>query len=194
MADRYTPEQVVSLLNNYLGTMADIITAYQGTIDEFIGDAILALFGAPVSRPDDAERAAACAVAMQKAMEAVNAHNRARRAARGADGHRGQHRRGGGREHRVPDPRQVRRGGHPRESRRPHRGLHRGRADPRLGVHAHQGGRDARGRRAGELRGQGLQGPGGGVRPAGRGRPPPALPARSRRARSSRCPAPSPSP
>jgi len=76
MADRCTPEQVVSLLNNYLGTMADIITAYQGTIDEFIGDAILALFGAPVTRPDDAERAAACAVAMQKAMEAVNAYNR----------------------------------------------------------------------------------------------------------------------
>ena len=76
MADRYTPEQVVRLLNNYLGTMADIITAHQGTIDEFIGDAILALFGAPVARPDDAERAAACAVAMQLAMEDVNAFNR----------------------------------------------------------------------------------------------------------------------
>ena len=76
MADRFTPEQVVRLLNNYLGTMADIITAHQGTIDEFIGDAILALFGAPVTRPDDAERAAACAVAMQLAMEDVNAFNR----------------------------------------------------------------------------------------------------------------------
>jgi adenylate cyclase len=76
MADRFTPEQVVRLLNNYLGTMADIITAHQGTIDEFIGDAILALFGAPVARPDDAERAAACAVAMQIAMEDVNAFNR----------------------------------------------------------------------------------------------------------------------
>jgi class 3 adenylate cyclase/CheY-like chemotaxis protein len=75
MADRFTPEQVVRLLNNYLGTMADIITAYQGTIDEFIGDAILALFGAPVARPDDAERAAACAVAMQLAMRDVNAFN-----------------------------------------------------------------------------------------------------------------------
>jgi class 3 adenylate cyclase len=76
MADRFTPEQVVRLLNNYLGTMADIITAHQGTIDEFIGDAILALFGAPVARPDDAERAAACAVAMQLAMADVNAFNR----------------------------------------------------------------------------------------------------------------------
>jgi adenylate cyclase len=76
MADRFTPEQVVGLLNNYLGTMADIITKYQGTIDEFIGDAILALFGAPVARPDDAERAAACAVAMQLAMRDVNEWNR----------------------------------------------------------------------------------------------------------------------
>src|SRR5688572_6497455 len=76
MADRYTPEQVVGMLNNYLGTMAEIITRYQGTIDEFIGDAILALFGAPVAREDDAERAAACAVAMQLAMAEVNAWNR----------------------------------------------------------------------------------------------------------------------
>ncbi|HET7746611.1 MAG TPA: adenylate/guanylate cyclase domain-containing protein [Vicinamibacteria bacterium] len=75
-ADRFTPEQVVRMLNNYLGTMADIITAYQGTIDEFIGDAILALFGAPETRGDDAERAAACAMAMQRAMEEVNTFNR----------------------------------------------------------------------------------------------------------------------
>ncbi len=76
MADRFSPEQVVGMLNNYLGTMADIIVSYQGTIDEFIGDAILAIFGAPNSREDDAERACACAVAMQLAMEGVNAHNR----------------------------------------------------------------------------------------------------------------------
>ena len=76
LADRYTPEQVVRVLNNYLGTMADLIVAHQGTIDEFIGDAILAIFGAPVARPDDAERAAACAVAMQLAMREVNAFNR----------------------------------------------------------------------------------------------------------------------
>ncbi|HEU5323485.1 MAG TPA: adenylate/guanylate cyclase domain-containing protein, partial [Methylomirabilota bacterium] len=47
-----------------------------GTIDEFIGDAIMALFGAPVSREDDAERAVACAVAMQLAMAQVNEQNR----------------------------------------------------------------------------------------------------------------------
>lgn len=75
-ADRLEPEQVVRLLNNYLGAMAEVITRFQGTIDEFIGDGILALFGAPLDREDDAERAAACAVAMQLAMVEVNDTNR----------------------------------------------------------------------------------------------------------------------
>jgi adenylate cyclase len=47
-----------------------------GTIDEFIGDAIFVLFGAPTWREDDAQRAVACAVAMQLAMEDVNEQNR----------------------------------------------------------------------------------------------------------------------
>jgi class 3 adenylate cyclase/CheY-like chemotaxis protein len=76
MAERLPPEQVVSTLNNYLGAMTDIITAHQGTIDEFIGDAILALFGAPIAREDDARRAAACALEMQLAMASVNERNR----------------------------------------------------------------------------------------------------------------------
>jgi adenylate cyclase len=76
MAERLPPEQVVSTLNNYLGAMTDIITAHQGTIDEFIGDAILALFGAPIAREDDARRACACALEMQLAMEGVNERNR----------------------------------------------------------------------------------------------------------------------
>jgi adenylate cyclase len=76
LAERLPPEQVVRLLNNYLGGMAEVITRYQGIIDEFIGDAIMALFGAPADREDDAERAAACAVAMQLAMSSVNEKNR----------------------------------------------------------------------------------------------------------------------
>ncbi len=74
-AERLTPEQVVTVLNNYLGRMADVITELRGTIDEFIGDAVLALFGAPDSSPDDAERAVACALAMQRAMLDVNERN-----------------------------------------------------------------------------------------------------------------------
>ncbi len=69
------PSQVVQLLNNYLGTVSRIIIDHGGTIDEFIGDAVLAIFGAPLSRPDDAERAVACAIEMQKAMWEVNREN-----------------------------------------------------------------------------------------------------------------------
>ena len=76
VADRIPPDRVVRLLNNYLGTMVDVLLSHQGTIDEFIGDAILAIFGAPVQREDDAVRAVACAVEMQRAMEKVNDFNR----------------------------------------------------------------------------------------------------------------------
>ncbi len=72
-SERLPPEEVVKILNIFLGRMTDIINQYQGTIDEFIGDAILAIFGAPIQQPDDATRAVACAVAMQSAMEEVNA-------------------------------------------------------------------------------------------------------------------------
>jgi class 3 adenylate cyclase len=77
LSERLQPAQVVTLLNRYLGAMTDIIMAHQGTIDEFIGDAILAVFGAPQRRDDDADRAARCALAMQAAMDDINAQNRA---------------------------------------------------------------------------------------------------------------------
>ncbi|NET56634.1 MAG: adenylate/guanylate cyclase domain-containing protein [Symploca sp. SIO2E6] len=73
LSERLPPEEVVKILNFYLGYMADVITSYRGTIDEFMGDGILVFFGAPTVREDDAERAVACAVAMQLAMEPVNA-------------------------------------------------------------------------------------------------------------------------
>jgi adenylate cyclase len=69
IAEQYPPEFVVNFLNQYLALMTEVITQYQGTIDEFMGDAILVLFGAPTQRVDDAERAVACGLAMQLAME-----------------------------------------------------------------------------------------------------------------------------
>lgn len=69
------PETIVSLLNNYLSEMITVIQKYNGTIDSFVGDAIQAIFGAPLQRPDDAERAVACALEMQIAMARVNAWN-----------------------------------------------------------------------------------------------------------------------
>lgn len=71
-AERLPPETVIDILNLYLESMADVIVDHGGTIDEFMGDGILVLFGAPTRHPDDAQRAIACAVAMQLAMEKVN--------------------------------------------------------------------------------------------------------------------------
>jgi len=72
ISERLPPEQVVGILNIYLEAMAEAIVSYQGTIDEFMGDGILVLFGAPTQRDDDPERAVACAIAMQRAMVGVN--------------------------------------------------------------------------------------------------------------------------
>jgi class 3 adenylate cyclase len=75
LTESLTPEQVLRLLNSYLAAMADVILAHQGTIDEFVGDGILAIFGAPLARPDDARRAVSCAVDMQAALVELNARN-----------------------------------------------------------------------------------------------------------------------
>src|SRR5215510_9294966 len=69
------PEQVVTIINRYLGAMVDVILQYEGTINEFVGDEILVIFGAPLQSHDHAQRAVACAVAMQLAMASVNAQN-----------------------------------------------------------------------------------------------------------------------
>lgn len=66
------PEELVAILNRYLSRMSEVILSYDGVIDEFIGDAILAVFGVPDPRPDDANRAVACALAMQIALNELN--------------------------------------------------------------------------------------------------------------------------
>jgi PAS domain S-box-containing protein len=70
---RLDPQQVVHLLNTHLGAMTDVIIEHGGTIDEFLGDSILAIFGAPIPAEDGARRALACALSMQRAMGEVNA-------------------------------------------------------------------------------------------------------------------------
>jgi len=72
LAKPLPPEQVVHLLNIYLDRMCQVIEDYNGTIDKFIGDAILVIFGAPTNREDDPDRAVACAIAMQVAMKEIN--------------------------------------------------------------------------------------------------------------------------
>jgi adenylate cyclase len=63
-SEKHQPEEVVSLLNEYLGAMTNIVFEHEGTLDKFVGDAIMALWGAPVGQPDHAERACRCALAM----------------------------------------------------------------------------------------------------------------------------------
>lgn len=75
LSEKYPPETVVSVLNNYLGEMVDIIQKYHGTILEFIGDGIMVVFGAPLWTRDHATLAVACAVEMQLAMKRVNKWN-----------------------------------------------------------------------------------------------------------------------
>ena len=81
-AEHGDPAGVMEVLNDYLGRMADIVIAHGGTVNEFIGDAVFAVFGAPVEHPDHAERAAATALAMQRTMDELNdanvAHGRPR--------------------------------------------------------------------------------------------------------------------
>ena len=77
LAEHLAPTEVIKLLNKFLGTMAEIIAKHGGTVDEFIGDAILGIFGAPARREDHARRAVACAVEMQLAMQDVNRFNTA---------------------------------------------------------------------------------------------------------------------
>jgi adenylate cyclase len=78
IAERLPAEEVVDIINIYLETMTEIILRYNGTIDEFIGDAIFVIFGAPGRRDDDAPRAVACALEMELAMTQVKARCRER--------------------------------------------------------------------------------------------------------------------
>ena len=75
LSERLAPEDIVAILNNYFSAMTDTIVKFNGTIDEFTGDAILIFFGAPVWSEDHATKATACAIAMQKKMIEVNRWN-----------------------------------------------------------------------------------------------------------------------
>lgn len=77
VAEKFTALEMVEALNRYFARMSEIIIRYGGTIDKFMGDAIMALFGAPIQRTDDIEAALACAIEMQIAMGEINEANQA---------------------------------------------------------------------------------------------------------------------
>jgi len=71
ISESLSPEDLVGLLNDYLTRMCDIITKYEGTIDKFEGDAIIAFWGAPLDQPDHAYLACKAAIEMQEVMETL---------------------------------------------------------------------------------------------------------------------------
>ncbi len=80
-SEKHEPEEVVSQLNEYLGAMTLVVFEHEGTLDKFVGDAVMAFWGAPLDQPDHAVRAVRCAQAMivrlkelQKKWEAEGKH------------------------------------------------------------------------------------------------------------------------
>ncbi len=72
MSENLPPETVVQMLNEYFGDMAPIVFEYQGLLDKYIGDGLMALFGVPYQNEKSATNAVAAAVTMQRQMEKVN--------------------------------------------------------------------------------------------------------------------------
>lgn len=73
MSEALSAEQVVHILNEYFTAMTSIIFKYQGTLDKYMGDAIMAIWGAPIEIPDHAERAVLAAVEMGEKMKELQA-------------------------------------------------------------------------------------------------------------------------
>lgn len=71
MAENTAPKELIRLLNDYFSTMTEIIQAHGGTVDKFIGDAIMAFWGAPLPIADHARLACEAALEMQEAMRAL---------------------------------------------------------------------------------------------------------------------------
>ncbi|MEM6296127.1 MAG: adenylate/guanylate cyclase domain-containing protein [Myxococcota bacterium] len=72
MSERHSPEEMVTTLNDYFEVMVDVLFTHGGTLDKYVGDEIIGLFGAPVSLPDAADRAIRCGLEMQRALAEFN--------------------------------------------------------------------------------------------------------------------------
>jgi len=77
ISEHASPEKIVQLLNKYFSAMTDIIFAHGGTLDKYLGDGLMALFGAPTATPKDAGNALSAAVAMQRRLMGINEELRA---------------------------------------------------------------------------------------------------------------------
>ena len=73
LSESRDPEEIAALTDRCLRTMADVVYGYEGTVDKYMGDCVMALFGAPVAHEDDPERALRAALDMRQRIAAVNA-------------------------------------------------------------------------------------------------------------------------
>ena len=72
MSEKYRPTEIVAMLNEYFEVMIEVLFRFQGTLDKYVGDEIMALFGAPVDQADAPWQAVQCAIEMQKALQEFN--------------------------------------------------------------------------------------------------------------------------
>ena len=72
LSENENPEKIVGLLNRYFSAMSEIIFDHGGTLDKYIGDGLMAIFGAPTTTPEDPLNAVRAAVAMQKRLLSLN--------------------------------------------------------------------------------------------------------------------------
>lgn len=72
LSERGDPEALVAQLNEYFSTMVDVVFAHEGTLDKFVGDMVMALFGAPLDDADHADHAVGAAVEMVRQLEQLN--------------------------------------------------------------------------------------------------------------------------
>jgi adenylate cyclase len=72
LSETMGPDEIATLLTEYFTEMVEIVFEHSGTLDKFMGDAIMALWGAPIAHEDDADRAMACAVDQLIALEKLN--------------------------------------------------------------------------------------------------------------------------
>ena len=101
MSEKKEPAEIVHMLNEYFEVMVDILFRAQGTLDKYVGDEIMALFGAPVDMPDAPLTAVRCAIEMQKALREFNRTRVAEGQDADQDRHRHQHRARHHRRHRL---------------------------------------------------------------------------------------------